>query len=65
MTTWQYRLINSKDIPAESRMRGPSQAEVEQFLNGIGAEGWEIVNLDWRDLEGRMAFMGVAKRSVG
>lgn len=62
MDKWEYKIIDSKNIEAESRMKGPSQEEAESFLDELGAEGWEIVHLDWRELERRMSFMGVAKR---
>ena len=61
-TSWQYKVIDSKDIEGARRLRAPSPQDAESFLNEIGAEGWEIINLDWRELEGRMSFTGVAKR---
>jgi len=39
----------------------PEEA-VEGYLNELGADGWEIIHLDWRELERRMSFMGIAKR---
>lgn len=64
MTTWQYKIIDSKDIDNASRLKGPSAAEAESFLNELGADGWELLHLDWRELEHRMSFTGVAKRKV-
>ncbi len=62
MTSWEYKIIDSKNIEGAGRVKGPSPEDAESFLNELGAAGWEIVHLDWRELERRMSFMGVAKR---
>jgi len=41
---------------------GPSRDDVEKYLNVLGSRGWEIVNLDFRELESRGFFTGAAKR---
>ena len=41
---------------------GKSRESMEEYLNEIGSEGWEIVNLDFVELENRSSFVGVAKR---
>lgn len=65
MTHWEYKVIDSKAIERSSRLKNPSIDEAEAYLNELGAAGWEIVSLDWRELEHRMSFVGVAKRQVG
>ena len=62
MTTWEYMIIDSKRIGGGRRIAGPSHEDAERYLSQLGAEGWEVVSLDWRELERRMSFMGVAKR---
>lgn len=62
MTTWEYKILDAKDIETARRRKGPTTAEAESFLNSLGADGWEIMHLDGRELERRMSFTGVAKR---
>ena len=62
MKQWEYRLIDSNDVKSEGILRGRSREAIEQYLNELGAEGWEIITLDWNPLEGRKSFSGVAKR---
>ena len=63
MTQWEYRIIDSQEIAREGLFRGRSREAVETFLNHLGGEGWEVINMDWREFEGRMSFTGVAKRA--
>lgn len=62
MRTWEYRIIDSNDVKSEGLLKGRSRAGVETYLNALGDEGWEVINLDWRELESRMSFSGLAKR---
>jgi hypothetical protein len=62
MKKWEYMIIDSSDVPSGSIFKGRDRAEVDRYLNEIGLQGWEIVNIDFRDLDNRMEFTGVAKR---
>ena len=62
MTKWEYMIVDSKDVSGGGIFRGKDRSEVDKYLNGLGQDGWEIVNLDFRELENRLAFTGVAKR---
>ncbi len=62
MKTWEYKIIDSRTIEGGSWVRGKAPEAVEAHLDRLGAEGWEVVHLDWNELERRMSFMGVAKR---
>jgi hypothetical protein len=62
MRKWEYKIVDSKDVPAEGRFKGRSRLALEAYLNQLGAEGWELVNIDSLELEGRTEFVGVAKR---
>ena len=44
--------------------RGKKFNEVDKYLNEIGKEGWEIINLDFNDVTGQMDFVGVARREL-
>ena len=62
MRKWEYKLVDSKDVPSDGMFKGRTRAALETYLNELGAEGWELVNIDSLELEGRTEFVGVAKR---
>lgn len=62
MAKWQYKIIDSKDVPGGGLFKGKSREALEEHLNELGDQGWEIVNLDFNELEGRSSFVGIAKR---
>ena len=64
MTKWEYKIVDSKDVSGGGIFKGKARADVEAYLNGLGKDGWEIINLDFRELENRFEFSGVAKREV-
>ena len=62
MKKWEYRIIDSHEIPGGGVFKGKEPSEIDDYLNRLGDQGWEIVNLDFRELERRLEFTGVAKR---
>ena len=64
MKKWEYKIIDSREVKNQGFWGGTRSGEVEEFLNRLGAEGWEIVNLDFYEMEGRGSFTGLAKREV-
>jgi hypothetical protein len=64
MKKWQYKIVDSREVKHQGFFGGARSDEVEEFLNRLGAEGWEIVNLDFYEMEGRCSFTGLAKRDV-
>ena len=64
MRTWEYKILDSNDVPGGGFLRGKSRESVETYLNRLGAEGWEVVNIGSRELEGRTSFVGIAKREM-
>jgi hypothetical protein len=62
MQKWEYKIVDSKDVPSDGIFKGKNRAALEAYLNGFGEEGWELVNIDSLELEGRTEFVGVAKR---
>lgn len=62
MKRWEYKIVDSKDVPAPGVFKGRSREALEAYLNDLGAEGWEIINIDSLELERRTEFVGVAKR---
>jgi hypothetical protein len=64
MTIWEYKIVDSKDVSGGGIFKGKDRADLEAYLNVLGKDGWEIINLDFRELESRFEFSGVAKREV-
>ena len=64
MRKWEYKLVDSTDVPAEGIFKGRNRLALEAYLNQLGAQGWELINVDSRQLEGRNDFVGVAKREL-
>lgn len=68
MDKWEYKLIDSKKLAETDKMMFFSQKkislkEAEMYLNTLGDNGWEIIDLDFDFLvHDTGAFVGVAKR---
>ena len=63
MKKWEYKIIDTKDVPGGGVFKGKSRDAIETYLNELGAQGWEILNLDALELQGHhLTFLGVAKR---
>ena len=62
MRRFEYKIIDSKDVASAGVFKGRQRADVETYLCTLGEDGWEIINMDFRELEGRLEFSGVAKR---
>ncbi len=65
MPKWEYKLIDSKNVKSSGLLKGRAPEDLEAYLNVLGEEGWEVVNLDFLELESRLSFVGVAKRAKG
>ena len=64
MKKWEYKIVDSKDVAKGGIFKGKNRTDVETYLSSVGGDGWEIINLDFRELEDRFEFSGVAKREV-
>ena len=62
MTRWEYLIVDSKDVARRGIFKGRDRSDVEAYLNNLGNEGWELVGLDFRELDSRFEFTGIAKR---
>lgn len=62
MKKWEYKIVDSSDVPCAGILKGRDRSDVEEYLSGLGQQGWELVNADFRELEYRFDFTGVAKR---
>jgi len=63
MSKWEYKVIDSQNVPGGGLLKGKDREKVEEYLNELGTAGWEIVNIDFYDqLAHQYDFVGVAKR---
>jgi len=67
MDKWEYRLLNSKNLTTAEgglfKQKTVTLEKAEKYLNILGEEGWEIIDLDFDFLVHETgAFVGVAKR---
>ncbi len=62
MLKWEYLIVDSIDMEKRLSIRGPKRKDIEKCLDVVGLRGWEIVNLDFRELDSRGSITGVAKR---
>ena len=60
--SWEYMILVSLNAPGGGMFKEKSKAAVEKYLNELGAEGWEIVNIELTEREDRLSFIGLAKR---
>ncbi len=70
MKKWEYKVLDLSDIPGGGLFGDKERSDVEQYLNRLGQQGWELVHADFRQLKHRfdfagVAFRGVAKRQIG
>ncbi|MBT5069875.1 MAG: DUF4177 domain-containing protein [Candidatus Marinimicrobia bacterium] len=64
MRKYKYKIVDSKDVESAGLFKGKKREDVEDYLNKLGTEGWELVNADFRELEGRLEFSGVMKKEL-
>ena len=62
MKKWEYKIIDTDDVPGAGIVKGKSRDAIEAHLNQLGEQGGEIVSLDALDYKPQLAFLGVAKR---
>jgi Domain of unknown function (DUF4177) len=63
MKKWEYKIIDTKDVPGGGFLKGKSREAIEAYLNDLGVQGWEIVNLDALEWQGdHLTFLGVSRR---
>lgn len=62
MKRFEYKIVDTQDVKSEGLFKGRNRKDVEAYLNEMGKQGWELVNADFRELEGGLEFAGVMKR---
>lgn len=63
---WEYKIIDSNAVEKAGFLKGRTLEAVEEYLNELGQQGWEIIDLDFNMDPtlpgGPTSFLGVAKR---
>lgn len=62
MAKFIYKVIDTRDVESAGLFKGRKREDVERYLNSLGSDGWELVNVDFRELEGGLEFAGVMKK---
>jgi hypothetical protein len=60
----RYVTDGRRSVKGGGVFKGKERTDVETYLNELGKDGWDIINLDFRELESRFEFSGAAKREV-
>ncbi len=61
---WEYRVVDSHEIPGVNFTEARKKSDIVEYLNRLGQEGWEIINLDMTESQAMFNFFGVAKREL-
>ena len=64
MKKFEYKVVDTRDVESAGLFKGRERADIEEYLNTLGADGWELVNADFRELEGGFEFAGIMKKDV-
>lgn len=64
MKRFEYKIVDTRDVETAGLFKGRKREDVEAYLSSLGTEGWELVNVDFRELEGGLEFAGVMKKEV-
>jgi hypothetical protein len=64
MKKWEYIMIDSLDMQRRLSLKRPNREQLEEYLNVLGSKGWEVVNLDFNEVDNRYSFVGLVKREV-
>ncbi|CAM3503035.1 DUF4177 domain-containing protein [Parendozoicomonas haliclonae] len=66
-TIWEYKIVDSEQAEKGGFLKGRTLEQAEAYLNALGQQGWEIIDLDFRMDPtmpgGPTVFNGVAKRA--
>lgn len=62
MDEWEYKVLDSKHVNRGSFVLSTTPEQVEEYLNGLGSAGWEVVSFSYVAAPQRMSFIGIAKR---
>ncbi len=60
---WEYKLISTNDVQGGGFFGIKERDALEAYLNELGADGWEIVGIDFTDaVQSPSFFQALARR---
>ncbi len=62
MTQWEYKIVLVKDVAGKGLLGNVKPEAVEQHLNALGAEGWEVLTFSVAATSGLLDMLALAKR---
>ncbi len=65
MRRWEYRLIDEESVAAPGGLEEWDRESLENYLNHLGAEGWELVQVSTKAMAGWDVFKALLKRERG
>lgn len=64
MKKYKFKIVDTRDVESAGLFKGRKREDIETYLNSLGDRGWELVNVDFRELEGGLEFAGIMKQEV-
>ena len=64
MIQWEYPVIDSRFFPCGGKFKGKEKDIVDMYFTIIGHEVWEVISLDFRDVQRGYEFVGLAERLI-
>jgi len=64
MQKWEYKILDSRLLPGGGKFKGKDKDVVEMYLSKLGRDGWEIISLEFREVQRGYEFAGVAKKGL-
>jgi len=61
---FEYKIVDTRDVEKGGLFKCRKRGDIESYLNSLGSNGWELVNVDFRELEGRLEFAGIMKKEI-
>ncbi len=65
MRRWEYKLIDEETVPAPGGLEEWDRESLENYLNHLGAEGWELVHIHTYESAAWDGFQALLKRERG
>ena len=62
MKTWEYRVVTADDVERSGFFQTVNPKVLEEHLNHLGEQGWELVSIDFLDTTSTLYFRAVLKR---
>ena len=62
MEKWEYKTLRTKDLGVSVFSSRKTAAAIDEYLNELGRQGWELVQFNFGSLSGQGRIAGLLKR---